>query len=66
MSVVIERDTSLPPVVLPNLTDRTIAYDRDSDCLRVFRGAMFGPLEAVTFESESKKLGDFLGTFEVE
>ena len=62
LSVVIERNTSLPSVVLPNLTDLTIAYDHDGDWLRVFRGAVFGPLVAVAFVST--QLGNVLEEFE--
>ena len=61
---VIERDALLPAVVLPNLTDLTIAYDYDSDWSRVFRGATLGPLETVTFYSEPEQLEDFLEEFE--
>jgi len=64
LSVVMGRDTSLPSVVLPNLTDLSIAYRHDGDWLREFHGAMLGSLETVTFNSESDQIGDFLETFE--
>ena len=64
LSMVIERDTSSPSVVLPNLTDLMIRYNRNNDWLRVFSGATFGSLEAVTFYSYSEQIGVFLETFE--
>ena len=64
LSVVIEGDTSFPSVVLPNLVNLTITYDRGSDWLRAFRGATFGKLEVVTFQPESERIGDFIEAFE--
>ena len=64
LSVYIERDTSLSPVVLPNLTDLTIRYDRDHGWLQGFRGATLGKLTAVAFHSESELIDDFLEAFE--
>jgi len=61
---VINRDTPLPLVVLPNLTNLTITYEHDNDWLRLFHGATLGPLEAITFHSESEQIGDFLEAFE--
>jgi len=61
--MVIEKDTQLPLVTLPNLTDLTIKYDHDSDWLRVFYGATFGKLAAVTFYCESEQIGGFLEAF---
>jgi len=61
---VIRRDTPLPSVILPNLTDLTITYEQDSDWLQLFRGATLGPLVAVTFHSESEQIGDLLEAFE--
>ena len=63
LSVVIEEDSSLPRVVLPNLTGLTVKYLRDNDWLEVFRGATFGKLESVTFYSTSGCVGDFLKAF---
>ena len=63
LSVVIERDTSLPLVVLPSLTDLIVRCGRDGDLLRMFRGATLGRLEAVTFISGSEQTGDFLEAF---
>ena len=62
--VVIERDTALPSVVLPNLTNLTIRYYNNGDWLRVFRRATLGKLEAVTFHSESEQISGFLEIFE--
>ena len=64
LSVTIERDTSLPSVVLPNLTRLIINYDHDNDWLRMFHGAIFGKLEAITFDHKSEQIGDFLEAFE--
>jgi len=64
LSVVIEKDVSLPSVVLPNLTNLEVKYDHDNDLLRVFHGATFGKLAAVTLHSGSKQIGDFLEAFE--
>ena len=62
--VIIERNTSLPSMVLPNLTTLVILYDGDGDWLPMFHGATFGKLEAVTFNRRSEQIGDFLETFE--
>ena len=64
LSTVIERDTSSPSAVLPNLTHLTITYDHGYDWLRMFQGATLGKLESVTFYFESEQIGDFLGAFE--
>ena len=64
LSVVIERDTSLPSVDLPNLAALTVKYDRGSNWLPMFYGATFGKLESITFISESEQDGDFLEAFE--
>ena len=65
LSVVVERGTSLPPVVLPNLTEVSIKYDHDCDWLQMFHLAVLGKLETVTFRSGSEHIGDFLETFEM-
>ena len=62
--VVVERDTSPPTVVLPNLTNLVIKYDHDRDWLRVFHGATLGKLETIEFHSGSEQIGDFLEEFE--
>ena len=62
--VIIERDTSLPSMVLPNLTTLVIVYDGDGDWLPMFHEATFEKLEAVTFNRRSEQIGDFLETFE--
>ena len=59
-----ERETSLPSVVLPNLTNLTIQCGEDSDWLQIFHGATFEKLERVTFSSKSEPIGDFLEAFE--
>ena len=64
LSVIIERDNSLPTVVLPNLTNLEIKYDQDSDLLRVFHGATFGKLAVLTLQSESEQIDGFLEAFE--
>ena len=61
--VIIEKDSSLPSVVLPNLTELTIRCDHDGDWLGVFHGATFGKLEAVNFHSRFGPFGDFLEAF---
>ena len=64
LSTVIERDTSSPSAVLPNLAHLTITCDHGYDWLRMFQGATLERLESVTFHSESEQIGDFLGAFE--
>ena len=64
LSVVIERDTSLPLVALPNLTNLIIEYDHDSDWLQGFHGATLGKLVSVDFCPESALIGNFLEAFE--
>ena len=54
----------LPSLVLPSLTNLTVGYDHDDDCLEMFHGATLGKLESIEFISGSKQIGDFLGTFE--
>ena len=64
LSVVIDKETSLPPVSLPNLTKLEITCHDEDDWVRLFRGATLGQLESVTFRAQSKQIGDFLGAFE--
>jgi len=64
LSVVIEKGTSLPSVVLPNLSNLIVKYDDDNDVLPMLRGATFGKLATVTFFSGSEQIGDFLEAFE--
>ena len=64
LMVVIERGTSLPPVVLLNLANLFIKYDFDSDWLQMFRGVTLENLESFTIRSESEQIGDFLEAFE--
>ena len=61
--MVVESDTSLPPAMLPNLTDLEITYEHGGDWLRMFRGAMLDKLETVTFYPGSEQIGDFLEAF---
>lgn len=63
LSVVIERDTSLPSVVLPNLTELAISCDDKGDWVQLFHRATFGRLEGVTFYPRSKQIGDLLEAF---
>ena len=64
--VVVEESTSLPTMVLPNLTEIGVEYHNNHDWLKGFRGAVFGRLNSVTFrpESESAQIADFLEAFE--
>ena len=64
LMVIIEGDTILPPMVLPNLTNIIIKGDYDGKQLRKLHGATLGKLESVTFSPESERLGDFLEAFE--
>lgn len=64
LSVVIEREDSLPPASLPNLTTLAIKCDDEGGWPGLFQGATFGKLESVIFYHQSKQMGDFLGTFE--
>jgi hypothetical protein len=64
--VVVEESTSLPAIVLPNLTEIDVEYHHNYDWLEGFRRAVFGRLNSVTFrpESESAQIADFLEAFE--
>ena len=64
LSMIIESDTSLPPVVLPSLTILVIRYDHGSEWLRTFHGVTFENLELVAFYSAFGPVGDFLEAFE--
>ena len=64
LTVVIERGTSLPSLVLPSLTNLIARYDHDDDCLEMFRGATLGKLESIEFFSGSERIGNFLEAFE--
>ena len=65
LSVVIERETSLPSASLPNLTELTITCDDEDDWPRLFHGATLKKLKSVSFYPDSELIGDFLGTFEM-
>ena len=64
LSVVIEREISLPSASLPNLIQLKITCDNEDGWPPLFHGATFGKLESVTFVLRSKQIGDFLGAFE--
>ena len=64
LAVVIERGAPLPSLALPSLTDLTVRYDHDDDCLEMFHGATLGKLESVEFIPGSEQIGDLLGAFE--
>jgi len=61
---VITRDTSLPTVFLPNLTELCIEYGHDHRWLQGFRGATLGKLTLVGFYPKHKPIGDSLKAFE--
>ena len=67
LSVVIERQTSLPSVTvsLPNLIELEIICDDESSWARLFYGETLGKLESVTFFPQSEGPGDLLGAFEM-
>jgi hypothetical protein len=64
LSVVTERETSLPSLSLPNLTHLTITCDDEGDWPQLFHRATLGKLESVTLYPKSKQIGNFLGAFE--
>jgi len=64
LTVVMEGDTSSPPLVLPNLTDLSVDYDHDDDWLHLFRGATLENLKSIRFFSGSDGMGNFLEAFE--
>ena len=67
LTVVAERGTSLPSLMLPSLTKLIIKHDYDHDWLgwlEMFHGATLEKLESVRFDSKSEQIGDFLGAFE--
>ena len=61
--VVVDRGTSLPPLVLPNLTHLDIRYNHDSGRLRMPHEATLGKLESVIIRSSSEQIGNFLEAF---
>ena len=63
LRMVIEEDTSLPSLVLPNLTSLYLECDRDDGWSRMLREATLGKLESITFYSRSKQVGDPLKVF---
>jgi hypothetical protein len=65
LSVVVEGSTSLPTLVLPNLTSMDVEYDYGRDWLQGFCGATLGRLGSFTIcaTSKSAQIGDFLEEF---
>jgi len=63
MWVIIQGNTLLPPVALPNLTSIDIEYDDYLGWLQGFHGATLEKLEDIYLRSKSKQIGDFLGKF---
>jgi hypothetical protein len=63
---VVEGPTSLPTMMLPNLTDIVVEYDHNCDWLDGFRGATLGKLDSVTFRAapEAAQVAGFLEAFE--
>ena len=61
--VVVEGTTSVPTMVLPNITRIEVDYNRTHDWLQGFRGAKLGRLNSVTFCAISKP-GAFLEEFQ--
>ena len=64
LRVVIGRNTSIPPLALPNLVNLIFEYEHDSGWLEGLRGATFGKLASLTVRSESNSIGNFLEAFE--
>ena len=63
LSVAIERETPLPPALLPNLTELQITCDNEDGWPQLFHGATLGKLEDVRFYTRSRHIGDFLKAF---
>ena len=66
LRVIIEGSTSLPTMILPNLSEIEVEYDRDRGWLGGFRGATLGRLNSITFcaTSKSAQIADFLEALE--
>ena len=64
LRTVIDRPSSIPTIILPNLTDIYITYDDGHDWLHGFRGASLGKLTTVTIFSRSSSVDGILGAFE--
>ena len=63
LRTVIEGATSLPRMVLPNLTEMDIEFDDHRGLLQGFCGASLGMLNSLTFRSESESIGGFFEAF---
>ena len=64
LDVVIEKDSPLLVVVLPNLTELAIEYNHNHSWLHGFRGATLGKLASVTFRPECESIDGLLEVFE--
>ena len=64
VQTVIDGPTSLPTMVLPNLTRMDIKFYHSRGLLQGFHGASLGNLVSLTFRSESESIGGFLQAFE--
>jgi hypothetical protein len=66
LTVVVEGSTSLPTIVLPNLTNMVLEYDHSFNWMQGFRGAALGRLDflIVRPKSESAQVAGFLEAFE--
>lgn len=61
--IVISKSTILPTIILPNLTNIEIEYEKDDDWQQVFHGASLGKLASVKISSNLDSVGNFLGEF---
>jgi hypothetical protein len=64
LRTVIDGPTSLPTMILQNLTDIRIEYHPSHDWLQGFRGASLGKLSLIRISSESDSIDNFLRAFE--
>ena len=61
---VVQKQTPLPPVTLPNLLLIDLEFDGHVDWLQGFRGVALGKLKEVFFSTYSHQIGNFLEEFE--
>ena len=65
LTMVIERDTPLPSLVLPNLRELVVNYNYDDDnLLQMFHGATLEKMESFIFTTLSQQIGESPGAFE--
>jgi len=64
LSVAIEKETSPPSALLPDLIQLVITCDNEDGWPQLLHGATLGNLGSVIFCPQSEQLGDFLGAFE--